>query len=74
MARSDKGPNPQKETPRAQRFPLSLPVTLKSSSGLNWLQTDDISSSGLCVQLESDIEVGSTVDLTIWLPAQMIGA
>jgi hypothetical protein len=69
-----KGPKVHCNLPRAQRFPLSLPVTLKANGELNCTRTDDISSSGLCFQMASEMEVGSTVDLTICLPAHMIGA
>ncbi len=56
------------------RFPLHLPVTLKTPTEEFEAKTSDISAGGILFHLKSEIEVGSTVEFTIEMPADVLGS
>jgi hypothetical protein len=58
----------------AVRFPIKLPVSVKSKSGDNFAETQNISANGVLFQVDSEMPVGSMVDFTISLPAEVVGA
>lgn len=58
----------------AVRFPIKLPVSLKSKSGDNLAETQNISANGVLFQVDSAMPIGSLVDFTISLPADVVGA
>jgi hypothetical protein len=58
----------------AVRFPIRLPVSLKSKSGDNQAETQNISANGVLFQVDSEMPIGSLVDFTISLPADVVGA
>jgi hypothetical protein len=58
----------------AVRFPIKLPVSLKSKSGDNLAETQNISANGVLFQVDSEMPIGSLVDFTISLPADVVGA
>jgi hypothetical protein len=58
----------------AVRFPIKLPVSVKSNSGANAAETQNISANGVLFQVDSEMPVGSLVDFTISLPADVVGA
>jgi hypothetical protein len=58
----------------AARFPLKLPISVKSDSGASSTETQNISANGVLFQMESDMPVGSRLDFTISLPASVVGA
>jgi hypothetical protein len=58
----------------AVRFPIKLPVFVKSKAGQSQTETENISANGVLFQLDSAIPVGSPVDFTISLPAEIVGA
>jgi len=69
----------------APRFPIKLPVALKSAAnpsgvagqpGLaaNAIETENISANGVLFHMDADVPVGSAVDFTISLPADVVGA
>ena len=58
----------------AVRFPIKLPVSLKSKSGDNLAETQNISANGVLFQVDSAMPIGSPVDFTISLPADVVGA
>ena len=58
----------------APRFPIRLPVSVKSSQGESHAETENISANGVLFQIESEMPIGSTVDFTISLPADVVGA
>ncbi|MGH9500368.1 MAG: PilZ domain-containing protein [Terriglobales bacterium] len=64
------------EMQSAPRFPIKLPISLKSKSGEpRQTETQNISANGVLFQVvDSDMPVGSTVDFTISLPAEIVGA
>lgn len=58
----------------AVRFPIKLPVSVKSKSGDNLAETQNISANGVLFQVDSEMPIGSLVDFTISLPADVVGA
>ncbi|MBZ5596847.1 MAG: PilZ domain-containing protein [Acidobacteriia bacterium] len=58
----------------AVRFPIHLPVSVKSKSGESRAETQNISANGVLFQVDSEMPVGSMVDFTISLPAEVVGA
>lgn len=59
----------------AARFPLKLPVSVKSKSGEQSAETTNISANGVLFQVvDAEMPVGSMVDFTISLPANVVGA
>ncbi|MFY9559771.1 MAG: PilZ domain-containing protein [Terriglobales bacterium] len=58
----------------APRFPIKLPVALKSGAGGKTVETENISANGVLFHMDADVPVGSAVDFTISLPADVVGA
>ena len=73
----------------APRFPIKLPVALKSAvnqpgqggqevagDALNakTIETENISANGVLFRMDADVPVGSAVDFTLSLPADVVGA
>ena len=59
----------------AVRFPVKLPISLKSKSGESHTETENISANGVLFQVvDAEMPVGSMVDFTISLPAEIVGA
>src|SRR5579885_626758 len=58
----------------ATRFPIKLPIAVKSTAGQSYSETENISANGVLFQMESDMPLGSTVDFTISLPAAVLGS
>ena len=68
----------------APRFPIKLPVALKSAvnqSGVSGqsttgktIETENISANGVLFRMDADVPVGSAVDFTLSLPADVVGA
>lgn len=63
------------EMQSAVRFPIKLPISVRSKSGESRTETQNISANGVLFQLvDADMPVGSPVDFTISLPAEVLGA
>ena len=60
----------------AVRFPIKLPISVKSKSGAsaNAAETENISANGVLFHVDSEMPIGSIVDFTISLPADVVGA
>lgn len=58
----------------APRFPLHLSASVKSEGAAYTAQTENISANGVLFAMEKDVPVGSIVDFTIMLPADVVGA
>jgi PilZ domain len=58
----------------APRFPIKLPVAMKSGATGNVIETENISANGVLFRMDADVPVGSAVDFTISLPANVVGA
>ncbi|MGA8437782.1 MAG: PilZ domain-containing protein [Candidatus Sulfotelmatobacter sp.] len=62
------------EMQSAPRFPLHLPVELKSQTGDCLAETQNISANGVLFAMDRDVPVGSMVDFTILLPGDVVGS
>ena len=63
------------EVQSAKRFPIKLPISVKSQTGESHTETQNISANGVLFQMvDSEMPVGSMVDFTISLPADVVGA
>ena len=79
---SDKGKTAETRSARARypdmqsavRFPIKLPVSVKSKAGDSAAETQNISANGVLFQVDAEMPVGSMVDFTISLPAAVVGA
>jgi PilZ domain len=58
----------------AIRFPLHLPVTLKTSTDEHRAETIDISSGGILFRSETEVEVGAAVEFTVAMPGDVLGS
>jgi hypothetical protein len=58
----------------AMRFPVKLPISVKSKSGESRTESQNISANGVLFEMDSDMPIGSLVDFTISLPAEIVGA
>ncbi len=58
----------------AARFPLKLPIALKSEAGERSAETQNISANGVLFEVDTEMPVGSLVDFTISLPGDVVGA
>ena len=56
------------------RFPLHLPVTLKTPTDEHSAQTIDISAGGILFHSETEVEVGSEVEFTVAMPGDVLGS
>lgn len=62
------------ELQSAVRFPLKLSAYLKSAVGEFALETENISANGVLFKTEEQMPIGSAVDFSISLPADVVGA
>lgn len=79
--KSDKAEKAEKKSGRrypdmqsAMRFPIKLPISVKLKSGDSATETQNISANGVLFQVDAEMPVGSMVDFTISLPAEVVGA
>ena len=55
------------------RFPLKLPVEVRADrSGLT-AETEDISAGGVLFYMDAAVDIGSTIDFSISMPASVLG-
>ena len=72
-SKSSRGRYPDMQS--ATRFPIKLPLSVKSKTGESHTETQNISANGVLFQMvDSEMPVGSMVDFTISLPADVVGA
>jgi hypothetical protein len=65
---------PYDEMQSAARFPLHLSASVKSQGSAYVAETENISANGVLLAMDNDVPVGSMVDVTILLPAEVVGA
>jgi hypothetical protein len=58
----------------APRFPLHLSASVKTQGTAYLAETENISANGVLFAMDNDVPVGSMVDFTIMLPAEVVGA
>lgn len=74
VAEVDKNRKGYADVQGAPRFPIKLPVAMKSGAPANTVETENISANGVLFRMDADVPVGSPVDFTISLPADVVGA
>jgi hypothetical protein len=57
----------------APRFPLHLAASVKAQGSAYLAETENISANGVLFAMDNDVPVGSIVDFTIMLPAEVVG-
>ena len=62
------------EVQNAPRFPVKLPIHIESQTGESDTESDNISANGVLFHHDVDMPVGSAVEFTISLPAEVVGA
>lgn len=65
---------PYSDLQSAARFPIQLPVSVKSKSGESHTETQNISANGVLFRVDAEMPVGALLDFTISLPAAVLGA
>jgi len=58
----------------APRFPLHLSASVKTHGTAYSAETENISANGVLFAMDNDVPVGSMVDFTILLPAEVLGS
>ena len=58
----------------ASRFPLHLAASVRTQGSAYSAETENISANGVLFAMDNDVPVGSIVDFTILLPADVVGA
>ena len=74
MGDNTKGRSRYNDMQSAARFPIKLPVAVKSQTGARSTETENISANGVLFQVDSEMPIGSMVDFTISLPADVVGS
>jgi hypothetical protein len=59
-----------------KRFPLTLPITLKSrnSGKQRSAITSNVSGAGVFIQADAKLEIGSKIEFDIILPGKVVGS
>lgn len=57
----------------AGRFPLHLPVSVKTQGTTYSAETENISANGVLFAMDKDVPVGSMVEFTILLAGDVVG-
>jgi hypothetical protein len=76
VAQDSKNSRGYADVQSAPRFPIKLPVALKSNSttgAQRMIETENISANGVLFRMDADVPIGSSVDFTISLPADVVG-
>ena len=74
MTEAQMNPAQYEDLQSAPRFPLHLLASVKSDGAAYSALTENISANGVLFAMDRDVPVGSMVDFTILLPAEIVGA
>ena len=58
----------------AVRFPVKLPIAIRNSGGEHQAETQDMSAGGMLFNIDAEMAIGSNIEFTISIPADIIGA
>jgi hypothetical protein len=60
-------------TPRAQRFPLQVPLHYRKKGMLNWQEarTLNISRTGILFHTDESLPLNSTLDIRVYFPSDL---
>lgn len=64
----------QSELRGAVRFPVKLPISITVEGEQHTADTDNMSAGGVLFHLDADMEIGSSVEFQIAMPAAVLGA
>jgi len=64
---------PVDELRSSVRFPLKLPVQVRAEETGVTGQTEDISAGGVLFYMDSTLDIGSIIEFTISMPANVLG-
>jgi hypothetical protein len=67
-------PDATSELRTALRFPVKLPIAIKSGEQQHETETRDVSAGGMMFHLETDMQVGSVIEFRICMPGDVLGA
>ena len=56
------------------RFPVKLPIAIRNSGGEHQAETQDMSAGGMLFNIDTEMAIGSNIEFTISIPADIIGA
>jgi len=73
MTESQPNIAPYDDMQGAGRFPLHLHASVKTQGTTFSAETENISANGVLFAMDKDVPVGSMVDFTILLPADVVG-
>jgi PilZ domain len=74
MIEAQASPRHYQEMQSAPRFPLHLVASVKAQGSAFRAETENISANGVLLAMDNDVPVGSMLDFTILLPADVVGA
>jgi hypothetical protein len=74
MIEAQASPRHYQDMQSAPRFPLHLAASVKAQGNAFSAETENISANGVLLAMENDVPVGSMLDFTILLPADVVGA
>jgi hypothetical protein len=59
-----------------KRFPLNLPIHIKKGKAAKGAKatTQNVSAAGIFIEADESLEIGSTIEFDIVLPAKIVGA
>ena len=59
-----------------KRFPLNLPIKIRKGKAAKGAKatTSNVSAAGIYIEGDESLEIGSTIDFDIVLPANIVGA
>lgn len=61
------------ESRTGQRFPLELPIMIRSQDSTEQAVTSDVSASGVYIHANAKMHVGTTIEFEIALPREVVG-
>lgn len=65
---------PETDRRLARRFPLELPVKVDVPAQRHETVTKDISAGGVTLYVDTDMELGATLEFTLVMPAEKLKA
>jgi PilZ domain-containing protein len=72
-AEAQMNPGHYEDMQSAPRFPLHLAASVKTHGTAYSAETENISANGVLFAMDNDVPVGSMVEFTIMLPAEVLG-
>jgi len=74
MTQAQTNPAQYEDLQSAPRFPLHLAASVRTQGSAYKAETENISANGALLAMDNDVPVGSMVEFTILLPAEVVGA